>query len=104
MSEKAVLDFIGKIDSNAQLREEFYKTMPAKVSSGTPVVQFATKHGYQFTEQELATVSTKLSGVTELSDAETSAVVGGAGVQRQFTSPLTRNFSNMIKFGGEVAM
>jgi predicted ribosomally synthesized peptide with nif11-like leader len=107
MSQQAAGEFWKKIDDDKAFQEEFFKAVPKDLSSGAPIVAFAGKHGFSFTEAELKQVAAAASG--ELSDNQLEAVAGGAGALGIYGGGLTSgrilaSFNSLGKFGGNVAV
>jgi predicted ribosomally synthesized peptide with nif11-like leader len=76
MSQEAVVTFLKRLDEDADLRKEFLETVPPRISSQAPIVAFAGKHGFGFTEDDLKSAASAFQA-GELADAQLDAVVGG---------------------------
>ena len=104
MSQEAVFNFLKSLDENEQLQEEL-KSIPPKSRKTSNVVEFAQKHGFDFTESELeqqASGHAAASG-TAIGEEQLSNVVGGMSVPMArfgiFSSRLLLNvhsFSSLI--------
>jgi predicted ribosomally synthesized peptide with nif11-like leader len=107
MSVKAVTDFWARIDSEPAFSGEFSAAMPARLNSGAPIVSFASKHGFDFTEQELQQAAAAATGKGELNEGDLGAVVGGAGsiANSLSTASSSRVLQSLsaLKPGGSVA-
>ena len=93
MSQEAVFDFLKLLDVNEQLQDEL-KSIPPNSRKTSNVVEFAQKHGFEFTAEELeqeAGGHAAASG-TAISEKQLENVVGG------FSLPMIRfgNFSSRL--------
>ncbi len=79
MSEQAAAAFLNTINEDPVLQDEFRKAMPTEGASGTAIVQFAARHGFEFTERELQARIVAAAN-RALSDSELDAVAGGIAV------------------------
>jgi predicted ribosomally synthesized peptide with nif11-like leader len=78
MSQEAVFSFLKSLDKNEQLQNEL-KSIPQKSRKTSNVVEFAQKHGFDFTPDELeqeASGHAAASG-TAINEEQLSNVVGG---------------------------
>jgi len=104
MSQEAVFNFLKSLDENEQLQNEL-KSVPLKSRKTSNVVEFAQKHGFDFTPDELeqeASGHAAASG-TAIGEEQLSNVVGGMSVPMMrfgmFSSRLLLNvhsFSSLI--------
>ena len=78
MSQKAVVDFLKRVNEDARFQKEFLDAVPKELSSGAPIVEFAARRGFEFTEKELEQAAA--TSKSELSEADLKAVAGGVGV------------------------
>ncbi|ARV58824.1 bacteriocin [Nostocales cyanobacterium HT-58-2] len=81
MSTQAVNQFLQKVSEDPQLQEELAKALDAE-NDRQAATELATKHGYQFTPDELwAEIQNRQSQVQqsegELNEEELEAVAGG---------------------------
>jgi len=111
MSEQALADFWNKLDEDEALKEEFLKAAPAKVNSLAPVVEFASKHGFDFTEDELRQLTEAASQKGgELSDADLEKVAGGLSFGSLKLQPnassfrMLRSLGNLRAAAGDVSV
>ena len=87
MSKQAVETFLRRLDENGELKKELFSTVPAKARDAARLVEFAGRHGFDFTEVELAEAAASYAAAkgekpsdAELSDEQLAAVAGGVGM------------------------
>jgi predicted ribosomally synthesized peptide with nif11-like leader len=79
MSQEAIGEFFKRVEEDEALRQQFMSSVPQMLSGGAPIVEFAAKHGFSFSEEELKKAAAVVGRKTEeLSDSELEAVAGGA--------------------------
>lgn len=81
MSQQAVGEFFKRVEEDEKMRQTFMADVPQMIEGGAPIVSFAAKHGFTFTEEELkktAAAVGRKSTTGELTDSELEAVAGGA--------------------------
>jgi predicted ribosomally synthesized peptide with nif11-like leader len=76
VSDAAAAAFLKAVDEDADLRRELLSAVGNQPSSGAPIVAFASRRGFAFTERELHEAATAGAG-GELSDDQLGAVAGG---------------------------
>lgn len=101
MSVKAVNEFLKRLDADAALLEEFIRTIPRDLANGAPVVAFAARCGFEFSEEDFCEVALVPSLDGELSDAELDSIVGGVGPAAGGGS-VGRSASGLCTIGGRV--
>jgi predicted ribosomally synthesized peptide with nif11-like leader len=81
MSQQAVVTFLKSLDESGELKKELFGTVPAKARDAARVVEFAGKHGFDFTQDELLKEAATYAAAKgeALSDDDLEAVVGGVG-------------------------
>ena len=109
MSAEDLSKFWQKIDEDDELNKAFFATVPAKLSDGGPIIEFAKENGFNFTEEELksaADVVGSMKGGEELSDAALEGVAGGARFSLNYNFPMGRSANRVLasfrnlRFGG----
>jgi predicted ribosomally synthesized peptide with nif11-like leader len=92
---KAVLravPFLAKIDADVRMQEQLREVVPETISDvASPVVEFASRHGFEFTERELEHAAAARGG--KLSDAQIDAMAGGGFSIEDKRLPAGRSFA-----------
>ncbi|MBP1599443.1 MAG: Nif11 domain [Acidobacteria bacterium] len=83
MSKQAVETFLKSLDENGDLKNELFNTVPAKARDAVRIVEFAGKHGFDFSQDELLKEAASYAAAMgeSLSDEQLEAVVGGTEIQ-----------------------
>jgi len=68
MSIQALQDFWTKVDKDADFAKKFQEETPDEISDGKPIIEFAKKNGFDFTEDELK--SRGIDVITDEFDAQ----------------------------------
>ena len=81
MSKQAVETFLKSLDENGDLKNELFNTVPAKARDAVRIVEFAGKHGFDFSQDELLKEAASYAAAKgeALSDEDLEAVAGGLG-------------------------
>lgn len=85
MSLDDAATFLRKIGESGPFQHAFTAEVPRDLGSGVPMVEFAARHGYAFTEAELW--ASMAFGAGDLSEADLAGVAGGLTLTS--TPPLT---------------
>ena len=102
MSQQAIAAFWEKIDTDTGFREEFFKAVPKELSNGGPIVEFAGRHGFEFTEQDLQEAAASVGSRGKLSDAQLEAVAGGIGDVFNHSATFLLRFRQVVSLDTQV--
>ena len=75
MSAETMIGFVEKLESDAGIREEFETALGSTEDTGATVIEFASRHGFEVTEEDCRTLATAAEG--ELDDDALEGVAGG---------------------------
>ena len=94
MSAETMIGFVEKLESDAGIREEFETALGSTEDTGATVIEFASRHGFEVTEEDCRALATAAEG--ELDDDALEGVAWGAwpgffvGVGAGVSGPVSR--------------
>ncbi len=80
MSQEAVVKFLKNLDENEAMQKKFSAAVPETSTNAASVVAFASRNGYDFTEEELQKEAKSYAAAKQpagIKDDDLQGVVGG---------------------------
>ena len=75
MSAETMIGFMEKLESDATFQEEFETALGSTEDTGATVIEFASRHGFEVTEEDCRALASVAEG--ELNDDALEGVAGG---------------------------
>jgi predicted ribosomally synthesized peptide with nif11-like leader len=77
MSAETMIGFVEKLESDAGIREEFETALGSTEDTDATVIEFASQHGFEVTEEDCRALAAPAEGELDLEDLELEKVAGG---------------------------
>ena len=83
MSAETMIGLMEKLESDAGIREEFETALGSAEDTGATVIEFASQHGFEVTEEDCRALAAAAAAEGELDDDALEGVAGGVNSDQE---------------------